>query len=310
MATNNQEPIDEPDKTPDYSKLEHLMTKQGIDLDEALGVLGKRNLDTFLQKYDITEPDLISILKSARAKESPAKRINLSGKRFRYGYFADPHIGQKAFQPMLWDKMIRVFKREKPEFILDIGDHLEGMSNRIGHVYELEDVGYNAQMNHAVELYSQLPAHTFGIDGNHDQWYFKPQNMGVVVGEELERRVPQYEHLGQNEGDLHPTNSVHIKLFHPNDGSAYAVSYKLQKLIESFSGGEKPNIVHEGHYHKALYMFLRNVHGFESGTLCGQTEWMRGKKLAANMGFGVVDCYSNAKGVDQIVHKWFPHYEE
>ena len=299
----------EPDAT-DYSKLERLLGSQEMTIEEAIDVLRSRNLDKFLERYNISEPDLVSILKSARAHEPHVKRLNISGKHIKYGYHSDNHIGVKQFKPELWDKMVQLFKRESVDFILDAGDHLEGMSHRVGHVFTLDDIGYNAQMNHAVELYSQLPAPTYGIDGNHDSWYFKPQNMGIVVGEELERRVPQYNHLGQQEGTLEPAKGVIIKLFHPNDGTAYAVSYKLQKLIESFSGGEKPNIVHEGHYHKALYMFLRNVHGFECGTLCGQTEWMRGKKIAAHMGFGVVDVFYNSRGVDRLVHQWIPYYEE
>lgn len=165
--------------------------------------------------------------------------------------------------------MVKEVKKEKPDFIIHPGDHLEGMSGRPGHIYELSEVGFQQQIKKAADLYSQFGnVPMYGIDGNHDQWYFNKGDKGVVVGEELERRLKNYTHLGQDEGDLEITPKVRIKLFHPNDGSAYATSYKLQKLIESFTGGEKPEIVHQGHYHKALYMFLRNIHGFESGTMC------------------------------------------
>jgi len=226
-------------------------------------------------------------------------------------YISDTHIGHQKFSEELFDKAIQLARREKVEFIVNAGDHLEGMSHRPGHVYELTHIGFNQQIKRAADLYNQFNGIPhYGIDGNHDQWYFRPQNAGVIVGEELEQRVKGYKNLGQDEGDLIVTPNLKIKLFHANDGSAYANSYKLQKLIESFSGGEKPAIVHSGHYHKALYMFTRGVHGFECGTLMGQSRWMRGKKIPAHMGFGIVDVYYNKLGVERLKHEFIPHYTE
>jgi hypothetical protein len=37
------------------------------------------------------------------------------------------------------------------------------------------------------------------------------------------------------------TSMVHV--IHPGGGSAYAISYTMQKQIESYEGGEKPAIV-------------------------------------------------------------------
>ena len=56
-------------------------------------------------------------------------------------------------------------------------------------------------------------------------------------------------------------------------------------------------------------MFSRNVHGFECGTLCGQTSWMRGKKIPAHMGFGLVKVVVNSTGVERLSHEFVPWYE-
>jgi predicted phosphodiesterase len=98
-------------------------------------------------------------------------------------------------------------------------------------------------------------------------------------------------------------------LFHPNDGTAYATSYKIQKLAESFEGGKKPHILIEGHYHKALYAFIRNIHCFESGTLCSQTQFMRGKKISAHKGFFIVELEASKNGIESISPKFYPAYE-
>lgn len=269
----------------------------------------KSKLEKTIEQEGLTEEEVITLIRSGRSPEKQHRKLYISNRGVKYGYFSDPHIGHKEFKPELWDRMIRQFRREGVDFIVCPGDHLEGMSGRPGHIYELTHQGYAQQLAYAVDLYSQLPAPTFGIDGNHDQWYFKKNNGGAIVGDDLAARIKQYINLGQNEGDLELAPGITLRLFHPNDGSAYAISYKLQKLIESFGGGEKPDIVHEGHYHKALYMFLRNVHGFESGTLCGQSEWMRGKKIPAHVGFGIITAYYNKRGIDRLLHEFVPGYD-
>lgn len=261
-------------------------------------------------KPRLTEQEVAALVRSIKSdRPKRVAPISISGKSFMFGYFSDAHIGQKMFRADLFDYMVRYFRREKPDFILNPGDHLEGMSGRPGHVYELAQIGFEQQFGRAIALYNQLDMFDhYGIDGNHDQWFFKKNDNGVVVGAELARTLRRYHHLGQDEGDL-VVSGVRIKLYHAGDGTAYATSYKLQKLIESFSGGDKPNIVLSGHYHKALYMFSRGVHGFECGTLCGQTSWMRGKKIPAHMGFGLVKVTHNKTGVERLTHEFVPWYE-
>lgn len=286
----------------DKEKIEELQEELKVEK-LRLSQLGK-----VLSQEKITEREAILALKSS--KRAPGKKIALGipGNHIRYGYFTDAHIGHEMFKEDLFQRMIRVFKKYKVDFIVDAGDHLEGMSGRPGHIYELTHIGFSQQMQYAAQLYNALPAMTYGIDGNHDEWYAKKNNGGVIVGEGLESRVKNYRHLGQGEADLEVAPGIVLKLFHANDGTAYATSYKLQKLIESFSEDERPSIVHSGHYHKALYMFLRGVHGFESGTLMGQSKWMRGKKIAAHMGFGVVDLYSGKnRGVEKLVHSFYAY---
>lgn len=265
-------------------------------------------LEKIIDKEGLTETEVITILKSARGKPGAPAILPIAKRHIKYGYFSDAHIGHEKFIPELFEKMVRHFKQERVEFVLNSGDTLEGMSGRPGHIYELTHVGFQQQISYATELLSTIPMPIYGICGNHDQWFFKKNNGGIIVGEELQARLKNYNHLGQNEGRVKLADKVEILLFHPNDGTAYATSYKLQKLIESFTGGEKPEIVHEGHYHKSLYMFVRNVHGFECGTLCGQSEFMRGKKIPAHTGYGVVDVYFNKQGINRLKHEWVPHY--
>jgi predicted phosphodiesterase len=269
-------------------------------------------LEKILHTQGLSEKEAIQLLKTSSKKPTKPKTFSTNSEHIKYGYFSDAHIGEKHFDEPLFLQMVEHFNDEKVEFIVDAGDHLEGMSGREGHIYELQDIGFNPQMNHAVKLYSKFVSPIFGIDGNHDLWYKSKNSAGVVPGEVLEARVPNYTHLGEWEGDLDVgsgKNKVWIKLFHSNDGTAYADSYKLQKLIESFTGGEKPNIVHSGHYHKAIALFRRNVWGFESGTLCGQSQFMRGKKLQAHKGYGLVEFDHSNGQIEKLTHTFVPDYD-
>ena len=268
-------------------------------------------LEQLAKKYNIEVSELENILKqiSKTPKVTGADFRHYYGNKIRLGIMSDTHIGSKEFDDEFFKYMCAMFDKQKVDGVYHAGDILEGMSGRDGHIYELNEIGFNNQINKAEKLFKRIKSPIYGINGNHDDWYAGKNNGGVDVGIELAKRVKNYHHLGSMEADIDLGHKVKLKLFHPNDGTAYATSYKLQKLIESLSGGDKPNILIEGHYHKALYMFNRNVHGFEAGTLAGQTKFMRGKKIAANKGFWILDVSIGKEGIGKIVPTFYPGYK-
>ena len=56
-------------------------------------------------------------------------------------------------------------------------------------------------------------------------------------------------------------------------------------------------------------MFSRNVHGFEAGTFCGQSWFMRGKKLPAHKGFWMVEANTGKRGIEKLKSTFFPGYD-
>lgn len=256
-----------------------------------------------------------ALTKSLRGGRIEVKRFDhadhFSKRRVRFGYYSDPHCGEKAFIEPLWHRMIAFFKQEGITNVYCPGDNVEGMSGRPGHIYELAYIGATAQINYAASLFHLAPKINFFItDGNHDQWYKEKNNAGLIVGEELAAKCPNVTFLGQWEAVVTLAKGVDMLLFHANDGTAYADSYKIQKLIESLESGKKPNIILSGHYHKQIALFRRNVFGFECGTLCGQTRFMRGKKLQAHKGFGVIEFWVAPKGgIERLRHEFIPHYD-
>ena len=90
--------------------------------------------------------------------------------------------------------------------------------------------------------------------------------------------------------------------------NSYALSYRLQKLAESFTGGKKPNILLAGHVHKMCYVFDRMIHCVSVPSLQMQTPWMAGKKIAAHTGFLIIEFDTNENGVCNFQFRYYPFY--
>jgi len=280
-------------------------------LEKKLEADQKKVLNLF-EKSGLTAKELGVLLKSP--EPGKPKRIynhSTSRREIAFGIVSDTHIGQEKFDEALFASAGKVFRKEGIEKVYHAGDILEGMSGREGQIYELKQIGFQQQIEEAERLMKKYwnGFNVYGINGNHDLWYKKKNNGGLDVGKELELRVPNYHHLGDEEADIKLGPGVVMKLFHPGDGTAYATSYKMQKAMEAFEGGKKPQILVEGHYHKALYMFNRNIHGIEAGTLCGQTGWMRGKKIPAHKGFWIVKANIGQKGITKFEPTFYPAYD-
>ncbi|MEM4499883.1 MAG: metallophosphoesterase family protein [Candidatus Woesearchaeota archaeon] len=259
-----------------------------------------------ISKNNIDISDLEKTLKKVSEKKQTEQVISLGQSSFYYAYFSDAHIGHKMFNEKLFAKFLKIIKQRKVDFVLNIGDTLEGMSGREGHVYELNQIGFEQQFKYAISLLQEIEVPVYAIDGNHDMWYYNKSDLGIIVGKMLEEKLgkDKYSFLGQMEGEL-LVDKIRIMLYHANDRSSYGASYQIEKLIDSLEARGKPNIVHSGHYHKYLYIFRRNIHGFESGSLCNATPYMRGKKIVPNVGFGLVRVYHNKQGEVTRIHEEF-----
>lgn len=270
--------------------------------------LGK--LEKLLKTSNITAKELEIILKQKHHDPSVRTYVHPARSKIVFGVISDTHIGHKSFDEGFFAYAGKAFKADGVTNVYHVGDILEGMSGRPGHIYELSHIGFNQQIQYAEDLFKEhfKSFNIYAITGNHDHWYVEKNNAGANPGEELQRRLPNFTFLGENEADIKFGPNVTMKLFHANDGTAYATSYKMQKLMESFTGGEKPNLLFEGHYHKAMYMFNRNIHGFEAGTLCGQSWFMRGKKLPAHKSFWSVELHLGRRGIEAIIPKLYPAY--
>ena len=277
--------------------------------DEKGWTLPEKNtvLNRIAEQY--SDQELKAIAKGGRiipgAEKVPV--ISFEGKRIRFGAMTDTHVGHKRFARQRVEQAFDEFRKEKVDFITHCGDVTEGMSHRPGHIYELDHIGFDSQKEEAINLFGQwTDSPIYSIDGNHDRWYLKSN--GAVIVKDIANALPNFHFLGHDEGDISLKGRVTIRLWHGEDGSSYALSYRLQKILESLSGGEKPNILLAGHVHKYVNIFERNVYCVSCGTMQAQTRWMRSKRLAAHVGFAIIDAWIGKRGVTKFNVGWYPYY--
>jgi predicted phosphodiesterase len=264
-------------------------------------------ISQIIQNYN--EAELEAIAKGGRVVPGYAKVpiISFEGERIRIGAITDTHIGSVDFHEERLYQAFDEFHKEKVDFIAHAGDVLEGMSNRPGHIYELTHLGYDNQKTYAIQCLSQWKdTPIYAISGNHDRWYIKSSGANVLG--DIDKELENFHFLGHDEGEISLKGKAVLRLFHGEDSSSYALSYRIQKIIESLTGGQKPNAMIFGHVHKYVDIFERHVHCTSIGCLQSQTRWMRSKRIAAHPGFAIIDYWVNNQGICQKTICWKPFY--
>lgn len=258
---------------------------------------------------DLSDQELLAILQSHKGSRIEPKRYEWSEAYCKFGVFSDSHMGHKGFREAWLYRAYDLFEREKCSLALHPGDIAEGMSGRPGHVYELTHVGYHQQFRYARDRLAECPVPIKAIAGNHDLWFYEKSDIGVLIGQELEDALgkAQFEYLGEHEGDVY-LNDLWVKLWHGKDGKAYAKSYRGQKIVESFRGGEKPHILLLGHAHDSIDFSARNVRVLECGTLSSQSDFMRYTKKEATPGIYIVETWGRGS-LERFRCEWVPFYD-
>lgn len=264
-----------------------------------------RVLRELKEKY--SEGELRSIVRGhglARHDSSPAS-FGFTGETVRFWFATDLHMGSETYRPEFLEAVLAEAKAFKAQFGVIAGDVTEGLSTRPGHVYELTHTGYAAQLKYSVSQLNKWDGKLYCIDGNHDRWYLKSN--GAIIVEDICRQLPDAEFLGHDEGDIN-VNGVRLRLFHGEDSSSYATSYRIQKLVESYTGGDKPNVLLVGHTHKQGYFFERHIHCVSGGALSTQSRWMRSKRMANHAGFWLIEMAVKDGDVSRFKVEWMPFY--
>lgn len=263
-------------------------------------------LRTIAEKYTQAELRALAMGADLGRTTINVPPVDFDGKAVRFGFLTDTHFGSLYSKPEHYDAAIAECAKQGCVFIAHTGDLTEGMSNRPGHVYECDRIGYASQRDYAVERLKTWTGAWYLIDGNHDRWFVKAADARIV--QDVADAVPCAQFLGHDTGIITLKGGATIMLWHGEDANSYATSYRLQKIVESLAGGTKPNVLLAGHTHKQGYFFERNIHVISGGSIQVQTPWMRGKRIAAHPGFHIIDLWLNGSSVSRLSLTWYPFY--
>lgn len=252
------------------------------------------------------------------AEASGERVIQASGKSTAIACLGDVHIGSKHhlraefhdFVHKAYDRGVRV--------MFSAGDILDGVYRHSR--WEQDRHGLEEQAAEAAEAFPQLPGLTYwGIAGNHDETFERDSGMSVCRAlEDAFRRVGRKDltmlgSRGATARIVRPGESrgLVVELWHPLKGPAYALSYKLQKKIEGYAVGQKPDVLFAGHWHQHCYVAVRGVHAFSAGCFQGGGSSF-GKALGGSpaMGSWIVEYALTPDGtVRHLKPEWLAYYE-
>jgi UDP-2,3-diacylglucosamine pyrophosphatase LpxH len=226
----------------------------------------------------------------------------------RFGLMGDTQLGSKYAQLTYLHEYYDLCKKEGITDVYHTGDITEGLKMRQGHEYEVYTVTADEMRDDVVKNYPKRDGiTTHFITGNHDASIYK--HIGYDIGQAIAEKRPDMNYLGKDCAVINLTPNCTLELRHPWDGTAYALSYKLQKMIEAMESDSKPNILAVGHYHKAEYLFYRNVHALQTGCFQGQTPFTRGKGISVHVGGWIVTVRVDENGtVKSIAPEFIPFY--
>jgi len=227
--------------------------------------------------------------------------VDFTGDTLRFVACGDTHFGSKYTPVEWWDAVLETAADVDAEFILHVGDLVEGMSNRAGHVYELSHIGYDAQKSNAVEQLQKTDIPIYIIDGNHDRWFRK--SAGAVIVKDCAELCDHVTFLGHDVATLH-VGGIDIMLWHGEDGASYAHSYRPQKVIESLPPDDLPAIAFAGHTHKRGWFGVRGVEVLQTGSIQRQTPWMRSTRKEAHTGFWTVELTVRDGQIQETTATW------
>jgi hypothetical protein len=222
--------------------------------------------------------------------------------QLKFGLFGDTQFGNVCERIEFLQKYCSVAAAEGVKTFFHTGDVLDGHKVYRGQEFDLHKHGWEEQSAWFEEAMPKVPgSKTYFITGNHDASF--KNAAGIPVGKILSELRKDWVFLGEDQADVviqTPSGRpFRVMLMHPGGGSSYAISYRLQKLIESLAGGSKPNLLAVGHYHKSeMLPNYRNVMGIQTGTFEAQTGFMKRGGLAAHMGGWIITVDVGAADLD------------
>jgi hypothetical protein len=245
------------------------------------------------------------------------KVVAQSGEENIFAVASDIHVGSKwCLEDYFVDFVTQAYKAGA-RTILGPGDILDGVYHHSR--WEENYHGFHQQSARAAKIFPRLPGLRYAmIAGNHDETFEQHNGMDVCRGLE-----DAFKREGRNDFQMLGARGAYVRfapkggrgalieLWHPRAGAAYAVSYQLQKHVEKYAVGQKPDFLFGGHTHQQVYTVVRGVHAFWSGTFHGGGgSYSKSIGGAQAIGGWIVRFAQTKEGTVRAVRpEWLGYYE-
>jgi transposase-like protein len=268
-----------------------------LDALEAMQARGV-NLHQFDDKWSIEKS-----MEPAHVAGALFEYVSRPDNTFKFGVTSDNHLCSKYERLDVLNDLYDEFERAGVDRAFNAGNWVDGECRFNKH--ELLAHGMDGQLAYLAKHFPQRPGiTTYAVAGDdHEGWW--AQREGIDIGRRAEQTMREHGrddwvNLGYMEAHVKLVNANTGKfsilaVVHPGGGSAYALSYAIQKIIESLDGGEKPAVGIYGHYHKQMAANIRNVWCLQPGCTKDQDSFMRKKKIEAHVGGVIVDMVQDPK---------------
>lgn len=233
------------------------------------------------------------------------------------GATGDWHLGSHWERLDVINALYDLYDSEGVQAVYHTGNWIEGEC-RLNQL-DVKVHGMTPQINYFIENTPRKKGITtyFVAGDDHEGWYQKAFGVNIgKVAQDAARAAGRDDlvFLGYVEADVElrtPSGHTrHMRIMHPGGGSAYAHSYAPQKIVESFQGGEKPQVLLIGHYHKFEYCYPREVHVVQTGCCVDQSIFMRKQKIQAMVGGCLIWINQADDGIiNRFRAEWMPFYD-
>lgn len=275
---------------------EEIATKLGVDKIEALNLVTTAKMAGVNVHYRSGQWHLDAAPPMGSQQKHKYELISDKDGWIEFGACGDQHLCSKYAREDCLAMYYDWLAQREIKTVLNAGNWVDGEARF--NMHDLTVHGMDPQMQYLAANYPRRAGmETWAITGeDHEGWWARRE--GVDVGRYAERVMQDngrtdWHNVGFMECFIPLVNastgkSSQLCLMHPGGGSAYALSYAPQKIVEGFDGGAKPAVLLIGHYHKSSYQMTRNVHVVQTGCFQDQSLFMRQKKLAAHLGGWVI----------------------
>ena len=267
----------------------------------------------------------VALLREALSVELNKYIIKEKDDWIRFALVSDKHFGSKMQMLTSLHLAYEIMRKEGIHRAFDAGNILDGYNSYPGHEMEVSIHGATAQVDYLVANHPKVDGITTEFIQSstcHEGKFYK--TAGLIVGELIAAKRNDLIYLGMDQCDVLLENNrgrFAIRILHPTGGMAYSISYKPQRLAESWadmylSGNDvvnikdfkgMPSVVQLGHWHASAALPYFGSVIYHSGCFQRQTKYFIKKGLNPKIGFWMVEILPDGDGsIARIRQEWIP----